>query len=307
MKKIVILLIASLLLLAGCEKSDSRDKLTVVATLFPQYDFAKNIAGENADVTLLLDFGTDSHSYDPTPRDIMQIASADLFIYTGDSMELWASTILKSADIADAVESGKLKVLDLSKNVTPVCIHGDEHGHSHNDYDPHIWTSPKNASAMCDAIFEAIKQLDGDNAEIYEKNLASYKEKLAAIDQELTRTVGEANKREVFFGGAFAFAYMFYDYGLSHESVYEGCASHAEPSANDVVNVAKKAALSGAKFIVYDSETEKKTAETIANEIGAEIIRMHAVHNISKNEFSSGEDYVSLMMGNVKTLGKALN
>ena len=307
MKKTVIFLLAITLLLCGCKKSDSSDKISVVATLFPQYDFARNIAGDRADVTLLLDLGTDSHSYDPTPKDIMQIANADLFIYTGDNMELWAAALLESADIAGAVASGELKVLDLSESVTPVCIHGDGHSHSESDFDPHIWTSPKNASLMCDAIYEAMKEIDGENAAFYEENLAAYKEKLTSLDKELAKTVDSANKREVFFGGSFAFAYMFYDYGLSHESVYEGCSSHAEPSAKDILSVAEKASAKGAKYIVYDTETDKKTAETIADETGAEIIRMHAVHNISKNEFSDGEDYLSLMKYNIETLRKALD
>lgn len=309
MKKLLALLLILPLVLVGCAKSEDADRISVVATLFPQYDFARNIAGESADVELLLDFGTDSHSYDPTPLDILKIAKADLFIYTGDAMELWAKKLLESSDIASAVESGSLKVLDLSKSVTPVCTHSHEdgHDHAHEDYDPHIWTSPKNAVAMCEAISMALSELDAENAPAYEANLADYSDRLLALDSELSDAVNSAKHSEVIFGGSFAFAYMFEEYGLSHVSVYEGCASHAEPSAAALTNVVNAAKNSGAKYVVYDTETEKKTAQIIANESGTELLRMHAIHNISKDEFDMGEDYISLTMSNIEALRKALS
>ena len=130
------------LLLPSCGKPAESDKPQIVATLFPQYDFARQLAGDRADVTLLLGFGADAHTYDPTPADMLKIANADLFIYTGGEMELWTDKLLKSADIAEAVESGRLRVLDLSKCVTllPAAEHdhdGADEGHDHGDCDPH--------------------------------------------------------------------------------------------------------------------------------------------------------------------------
>ena len=154
---------------AGCAAPEepAAGRLRIVTTLFPQYDFAKNIAGDRADVTLLLDFGADAHTYDPTPADILQIARADLFIYTGDGMELWAKKLLASADIADAVARGSLRVLDLSAVVPllPADHSGAEEEHEHDDHDhdesdPHIWTSIANAKTMCAAISDALAALD---------------------------------------------------------------------------------------------------------------------------------------------------
>lgn len=307
MKKICIMLLLLSLILVGCGESTDSDELTVVATLFPQYDFARNIVGENAQVDLLLDFGTDSHSYDPTPLDMMKIAKADLFIYTGDSMELWAKKLLESADIARAIGSGSLKVLDLSQSVEPVCIHTHDDEHEHSDYDAHIWTSPTNAIAMSKTICETLVGLDGENAESYRANFDAYSEKLTSLSDLLNETLESARLDEVYFGGSFAFAYLFEEYGLSHVSVYEGCASHAEPAASDIAEVVKAIRDAGAKYVVYDTETEKRIAQTIANECGAALLRLHAVHNISKDEFQGGEDYFSLMTKNIETLGKALS
>ena len=300
MKKLLVLFMILLLALVGCGSEDE-DGLKVVATLFPQYDFVRNIAGDAADTDLLLDLGTDAHSFDPTALDVMKIADADLFIYTGEDMELWAKKLLESEDISRAIESGKLKVLDLSKNVSLIA------GHHENEFDMHIWTSPENASLMCDAICASLVSLDGENADYYKENLAAYKEKLATVDVAYKEAINGARLDSAFFGGSFAFAYLFDEYSLCHESVYEGCASHTEPSALDIARVVSAVKAADAKYVIYDTAAEKKTAQIIANESGADLIRLHAIHNISKAEFDSGEDYISLSMANAEVLGKALN
>lgn len=319
MKKIGLLLIclALLLSLTACgTPAAGGDELHVVATLFPQYDFAKNIALERAAVELLLDFGADAHSYDPTPADIITIAKADLFIYTGGDMELWAEKLLASADIQKAIESGSLRVLDLSQSVELLCLHehdedaahdhDHDHDHDHGEYDPHIWTSPKNAVLMCNAIADALSAIDGEGADAYAQNLAAYTDKLAALDASLADMAASARLSECYFGGSFAFAYLFHDAGLSHVSVFEGCASHAEGSAADIAAVVGAVKASGASYVLYDSPSEQKTAQTIASETGTKLLRLHAIHNITKQEFDAGEDFCSLMQQNIEILRKAL-
>ena len=181
MKRILTLISAALLcctLLASCGAPQADDgRVQVVATLFPQYDFAKNIAGDRADVTLLLDFGADAHTYDPTPADILQIARADLFIYTGDGMELWAKKLLASADIADAVARGSLRVLDLSAVVPllPADHSGAEEEHEHDDHDhdesdPHIWLAPENMIAMTHTVETALAAEYPQHAALFAEN-----------------------------------------------------------------------------------------------------------------------------------------
>ncbi len=300
-KRIIAMLLLCALLLCSCGIAGDDGKIDVVATMFPQYDFARNIAGDNANVELLLDFGTDAHSYEPTPLDIMKIASADLFIYTGDEMEIWAKTLLESDDIKEAIERGTLRVLDLSKSVTLIPMHDRDHGHG--EYDSHIWTSPENAVKMCEAIAAALSEINAENASFYEDNLANYKTSLA----ELSASAKALNKGEVFFGGSFAFRYLFSFAGLLHRSIYEGCSSHAEPSAQAIAEMVKEIKESGVRYVLYDSPSEKKIAESIAAECSIEVLHLHAVHNITKAEFDAGEDYVSLMTKNIETLRKALS
>ena len=244
MKRILTAAAALLLLcclLASCGAPQADDgRVQVVATLFPQYDFAKNIAGDRADVTLLLDFGADAHTYDPTPADILQIARADLFIYTGDGMELWAKKLLASADIAAAVERGSLRVLDLSESVPllPADHTGAEEEHEHADHDhdeadPHIWTSFANAKAMCAAIADALTATDADGATVYAANLAAYTAKLDALDAQMQEVRDAAVRDTVCFGGSFAFVYLFDEYNLAHRGVPGGDAGAGERRARD--------------------------------------------------------------------------
>ncbi|MBQ8837666.1 MAG: zinc ABC transporter substrate-binding protein [Clostridia bacterium] len=315
MKKLIAILLLTTLLLCSCgTASEDSGKITVVATLFPQYDFAREIAGENADVKLLLDFGADAHSYEPTPADIVTIANADLFIYTGDDMELWAAKLLESADVKKAVDSGSLTVLDLSEHVELICFHEheheheEEHDHSHGEeYDTHIWTSPENAVKMSSAIATSLSDIDAENADKYQTNLEVYTAKLDALSEKMSMAAAAAAHDTAYFGGSFAFAYMFRDMGLSHVSIYEGCASHAEASAADIADMVEKIKASGAKYVLYDSASELKIAESVAAECGAEVLHIHAVHNITKVEFDAGETYISLMEQNVETLRKALS
>lgn len=240
----------------------------------------------------------------------MKIARADLFIYTGDDMELWAAKLLDSADVAKAIASGSLTVLDLSETVDLLCTHDHEHG-EHADhaeeYDTHIWTSLRSAQTMCCAIADALTAIDADGGEEYAANCAAYTETLGVLDGELADTVAAASLDTCYFGGSFAFAYLFNDYGLQHKSVFEGCASHAEATAADIASVVTAMRESGAKYVLYDNPSEEKTARTIAAETGAEVLRLHAIHNISKAEFDAGETYFSLMLANLETLRKALN
>ena len=301
------------LLLPSCGKPAESDKPQVVATLFPQYDFAKQLAGDRADVTLLLGFGADAHTYDPTPADMLKIANADLFIYTGGEMELWTDKPLKSADIAEAVESGSLRVLDLSKCVALLPAaehdHDGEHGdadHDHSDCDPHIWTSLDNAKALCTSIADALSAVDPDGAALYAANLAAYTEKLTALKTEMQKVRQSAARDCAYFGGSFAFAYLFDEFDLGHLSVFEGCASHTEPSPAAMLALVEAIKASGAPAVLYDSLSEQKTAEAIAAECGVKVLRLHAIHNITKAEYDAGEDYLSLMKQNIEVLKEAL-
>ena len=316
LKKLFCALFAALILcgaLYGCVGTSESDKpLKIVATLFPEYDFANTLAGGRAEVTLLLSPGADAHSFDPSPKDILTITDADLFIYTGDNMELWVRRLLESEDIARALSSGSLTVLDLS-----AALGLSEETHEHTDTkeahehekeaDPHIWTSFHNAENMCIAITDALCVLDAKGAKAYRENLADYTKHLRTLDAEMQKITEHASLDTAYFGGSFAFACLFDDYGLLHRSVYAGCAAHTEPSAAALDSLIADMRAAGARYVLYDSASEEKTARTIAAETGAEVLHIHAIHNITRAELDAGETYLTLSEKNLEALRKALD
>ena len=272
-KGLVFVLMSFVILLVGCD-TDSKmgsvsDKLQIVTTLFPQYDFARVIGGDKVDVTLLLPAGMESHSYEPTPADIIKINKADLFIYTGESMEQWAHSIIESVD------NNEVYVLDVSKNVPLLAPnstvednhdhededhdhdvdtdhnHEDENhnhdaeveaGHEHSEgdghshaYDPHIWTSPKNAMIMVNNILEALCEVDPENADYYKDNANTYLAELEGLDHELEDVVGNAKRDTIYHGGRFAMQYLTNQYGIN----YVSAPFEAEPSAALVAQMIK--------------------------------------------------------------------
>ena len=317
MKKMFCALRAALILcgaLGGCTQPSEPDGgLQIVATLFPQYDFARTLAGGRANVSLLLSPGADAHSFDPSPKDILTVTGADLFIYTGDNMELWARRLLESEDVARAVESGSLTVLDLSAALgldeeTHAHDPAKEEAHTHEEEsDPHIWTSFRNAENMCRAIAETLCALDAAGEAVYRENLAAYTAQLHTLDVKMQEMVDSAAAGTVYFGGSFAFACLFDDYGLMHRSVYEGCAAHTEPSAAALDSLIADMRAAGARYVLYDSASEEKTARAVAAETGAEALHIHAIHNITKAELDAGETYLSLSEKNLEVLRKALD
>lgn len=302
----ILLLILTAITSVSCTKSENQ-KLQIVATLFPQYDFARIIAGDKADVTMLLPYGSDSHSYEPSIKDMARVSGADLFLYTGKDMEPWAESLLESADI------DKSSVPNITKNITLIGgtdghFHdsdGHEHGHS-CDYDPHIWTSPKNAIIMADNILESLCGLDSENTDYYKSNAEKLKSELEELDNELLKISETGKDRTAYFGGKFAFVYMFTDYNLEYESAYKGCSEQSEPSIKTISELCERIKNDGAQYIFCEEMSESKVASGIAEETGTTLLVLHSCHNLSKAEAECGESYVSLMKKNINNLKLAL-
>ena len=307
MKRICILLISAILTLTltACTAQRDSGKLKIVTTIFPQYDFTSRIAGNRAEVTMLLPFGSESHTYDPSIKDMTAVSNADIFIYTGKQMEMWAATLLENA------EGENTRVLDLSTGITLLdgtsdhIHHGEESDHTH-DYDPHIWTSPKNAILMANAILEALCEIDPEGREYYTENAESLKKDLADLDKKLTELSENHGGKTVYFGGRFAFLYMFSDYGFGYESAYKGCSEESEPSIKTISELTEKIKNDGAKYIFTEEMSENKVAKSIADETGATLLVLHSCHNLSRDEAMSGENYISLMNKNIANLKLAL-
>ncbi len=308
-KALLSILVLCVIAVTGCksDKSGDSEKLSIITTLFPQYDFARQIVGDKADVTLLLSPGVEAHSYDPTPADIVKINKADIFIYTGDNMESWA------ADILSGIDNENLDVLDVSKGIKLVKTeeeHSDEEdededAHEH-EYDPHIWTSPVNAITMVENILNELVKTDPDNKEYYKENAAKLTKDLNELDSEFKEVVKNADIKTIYFGGRFAMYYFAKEYGLQYEAAFDSCSSETEPSAKRVARIINDMKADNAAVIYYEELVDPKSAKSIAEATGAETLLLHSCHNVSKEEMDAGVTYVSLMKQNVKNLKEGL-
>lgn len=317
-KKIVLtlfLIISLSGLLMGCNGNNSAskdetmdNKIKVVATLFPQYDFTRQIAGDKAEVTLLMSPGVESHSYEPSPSDIIKINGSDLFIYTGKFMEPWAQSII------DGIENKNVKILDVSQNVSldKSEEHEDEEEHREADhaaheFDPHIWTSPVNAKIMVENILRDLCELDPENADYYKKNAENYLNELTNLDKEF-KDIFEASKRkEIIFAGKFALHYFAEEYGMEYEAAFDSCSAETEPSVKVIAELIDEIKEENIPVVYYPELTDPKVARSISDETGAEMLILHSCHNLSKDELKAGATYLSLMKKNAENLKIGLN
>lgn len=327
MKKaaMMILTLLFLSLTSGCAsapeedvpavRDTASDKLQVVATLFPQYDFARQIAGDKAEVTLLLPPGVESHSYEPTPSDIIIINESDLFLYTGEFMEAWAQKLIDGMRASDS----KSTVLNLSQGIELISAGEDDRDHHHEEdddndrepdhdhqYDPHIWTDPVQAEIMAANITDALCRLDPVNAEHYRENGARLSEELDALDAEFREIVTGGTRKEILFGSRFALFYFTERYGLDYEAAFDSCSSETEPSAKAVAELIEEIKENKVPVIYYAEIENPKVAEFISAETGAKLLLFHSCHNVTREEFESGATYLSLMKQNAENLREGL-
>ncbi len=298
--KILSLLLCAVLLVgfAACGNEGGKEdngKISIVCTLFPQYDFVRELVGDKAEVTLLLTPGTDSHSYDPSPVDMVKINECDMFIYTGDTMEAWAANIVSSLD-----ES--VTVLSLTEHDESV-ESADGHDHS---ADPHIWTSPVNAMDIVREICENLCEIDPANAEYYKTNEESYLKSLELLDTEIRATVASAQYKKIVMCDRFAMLYFCEEYGLEYIAALDACTSNTEPSPAVIVEITKAVEENNIPAVFCAELSNRKVAEAVAQQTGAGVLELHSCHNLSADDFSAGETYLSLMKKNAENLRVAL-
>lgn len=292
MKKLLLVLIM-LSMLVGCgQKEAESDKLQIVTTLFPQYDFTRQIAGDRADVTLLMAPGIEAHSFDPSPADIIKIKESDLFIYTSKYMEPWAEKLIESggADGSSVWQAAS-------------GINHEKHG---GDIDAHVWTNPENAMIMAENILRALCTIDTENAHYYTKNYNSYIEKLSELDRSFEEITKEAPVKKMVFGTKFALHYFAERYSLSHMSAFDSCGHEGEPAGKVMKDIIETVKNEKIPAVFYGEMESAKVAETIAEETGVKTLLFHSCHNVTKEEFENGETYVSLMEKNLKALKEGL-
>lgn len=288
----------------GSERTDG--KLQVVATVFPAYDFARAVCGDLAEVTLLLPPGAESHSYEPTPKDILAVGECALFLHVGGESDAWVDTLLSSVD--GGVESMKMmECVELKEEEEP---DGAEHAEEEHgqvlEYDEHVWTSPVNAAEITWAIGERMAALDEDNADAYRANAAEYRRQLEALDGAFRTFFDGVSNKTMVFGDRFPLRYFADEYGVRCYAAFPGCSTQTEPSAATVAFLTEKVRDERLPAVYYIEFSNHLVADSIAESVGAETALFHSCHNVSQAELDSGATYISLMETNLETLRQTM-
>jgi len=294
------------------EKKSEMKRLIVVATLFPLYDFARNVAGERAEVTLLLPPGAEPHGFEPRPADIVRLNKADVFLYTSPDMEPWAADILKG------LQNRNVEVINTSQGV--IAGEGQEklehrqglqdkqiHGHSDHSgaVDPHIWLDFGNAVRMVENIRDGLAKRDPAGKDVYEKNAGSTIGQLKALDERFRKGLQACEKKVLVNGGHFAFDRMAKRYGFRYVSVY-GVSPDAEPTAANLVKLTKLIRENKLGYLFHEELINPRVAETLARETGATLLKLHPAGNLAKEQFDRGETFITLMDRNLENLKTGL-
>ena len=302
------------------------DKLQIVATLFPQYDLATKVAGDKANVKLLISSGVETHTYEPTAKDMITIIdNSDMFIYTGLDLEPWTENIVENLNETNS------KVVNVSENIELIkqeefeenninleidshskhnhlekeqCTEKCHKGHNHDEhiYDGHILQNPKNAIKMLDSILVSLIEIDPENKEYYEANAKAYKEEIQKLDTDFRKVLEEAKTREIAIGGEFAYAYLIEEYDLSFVSVYTNCGHGEDPNITRVKSIIDYINKYKIPVVYYEELSEGTVAKMIAEETEAEALVLYSIHNGVPGK----DSYVSLFRKNIENLEKGL-
>lgn len=331
MKKRLLALSLTLCLVfsaAGCgtwskEAQEPEAQMKIVCTIFPEYDWVRQILGERAEeteLTLLMKNGADLHSYQPTVWDLKKIAEADLFIYVGGESDFWVEAALDNTKKPGRIALNLMELLGdavreeehLEGMQTPgeeEHTHREADGHEEEEYDEHVWLSLRNAQLVCGGIEEALCTLDEENRRIYEKNAAVYQEMLAALDEEYRKTVSQTPHPVLLFGDRFPFLYLARDYGITCYAAFSGCSAETEASFSTITNLAKKAEERCLPVILAIDGSDQKIARTIAGNTRTrdqKVRVLNSMQSVSESEMEDGADYLGIMEENLRVLREAL-
>lgn len=319
MKKIISIIVTTFIsfgILSSCatnQNTKDNGKINVVTTIFPQYDFVREIAKDDVNLDILLSAGEESHSYEPTPKDMIKIKNSDLFIYVGGENDYWVEEVLKALDDSN---TKAIKLIDMVKTIdaqdNQEHNHQDEHEHEDEDehnhtIDEHVWTSTKNAVEIVKNITQNLIELDQKNASKYQVNSQNYIKKLEKLDQEFKQIVDNANRKTVVVGDRFPFRYLVKDYGIDYYSAFDICQSESDASAKSLASLIKTVKDEKIPVVLKMEMSKGDIANTVAKPSKAKVLQMHSCHNLSKQEWKENQTYLKLMEQNAKVLKEALN
>lgn len=321
-KRILALLLAAAtaLTLCACAPTgeDAEDgRLQVVCSLFPYYDFVREIGGVYVSPHLLVAAGREAHSFEPTPMDVIRVSRADVFVYNGGEGEQWVDEILSSA--GENIPT-VLRMMDYADTLTeePLTGHDDhdhaDHDHEHDDdhdsddieYDEHIWTSPVQAMKLCRAICDALCAADPAHAAVYRSNLQEYLGQLAELDAAFRQVCGEKKRSLLVFGDRFPLLYFCREYGLDYRAAFHGCSSDTEPSLYTLKFLIDKVNEQDIPVVYALELSSRKVADAIAETTGAKVETFYSCQTVSQADWAAGEGYVSLMRRNVAALREGI-
>ena len=311
-KKLVPLLLCLCLILSGCSARETEEKdsskLQIVCTNFPAYDFAREIAGDRAQIKLLIKPGAEVHSYEPAPKDVIAIQESDLFICNGGESEAWVESLVGE-------NVNVLRMMDCVETVAEsgegIYAAEDEHDHEHDDgeeeeLDEHVWTTPGNAAKICYALCDKLCELDQENANEYMLNYEVYNAKLMELDIEIRTTVLNGVRDTLVFADRFPMRYFTREYGLKYYAAYPGCASQTEPSAKTVAFLIDHVREEKIPAVLYMEFSNEKMADVICEDTGCEKLPFYSAHSVTAQQFEDGVTYLDLMRMNIETLKEAL-
>lgn len=335
-----LLLLSVTCLAAGCSRYNPKDnnaegdrvgedtasygeeKLNVVTTLFPYYDFLRQIAGDRIELTMVVPAGMDSHSFEPTPADMITIQNADILVCNGGAMEQWLSRVLDSFS-EDAAPGRIVTMMEYVETVEEEIVEGmeaEEHDHALDhrhglddddheleiEYDEHIWTSPVNAVKMTGILAGVLGEEDPAREADYRSGADAYISKLNALDLEIREVTGSGSRKLLVFGDKFPLRYFFDEYGLEYRAAFSGCSTDTEPSAKTIAYLIDRVRDEQIPAVYYLELSSHRVAEIIGEETGAVPLLFHSCHNVTRRQFDSGITYLELMEQNVENLRKGL-
>ena len=313
---LLALVLAASLTACGQPPLPEDGKTQVVCTLFPYYDFARQIGGDDVDVTLVVPAGRETHSFEPTPMDVIRISQADVFIYNGGESEQWVADILDAAGedipcVLSMMDAAELHEEELVEGMQSGTSAHDHHDHDEDEeeieYDEHIWTSPVTAMALCRAITDGLCQADPDHADSFRARLADYLAALETLDGTFRQIVAEGSRNLLVFGDRFPLLYFCREYGLDYRAAFHGCAGDTEPSLTTLkylIDLVNEQHIP----VVYTIElSSRKVAKAIAETTGAQVRTFHSCQTVSRAEFDAGVTYLQLMEANADVLREGLS
>lgn len=290
---VVVVLLSILILNSESIFNKNSEKVNIVTTLFPYYDFARIIGGDKAEITLLLPPGVESHAFEPKPTDIFKINSVDIFVYTGNFMEPWAEDILGGINNNDLIVIRAADIANL--------LIGSNEGLNSASVDPHIWLDFNNSERIVDKILSALIKKDSKNSSYYISNADILKKELGDLDNNFKIGLSSCRTRTLIYGGHYAFGYLVKKYDLNYFAA-QGLAPDSEPTVQDLAILINELKNNDVGYVFYEELLSPKLAQTISEETGAQLLSLNAAHNITKEDLTNKVSFIDIMNKNLENL-----